>query len=140
MFDVASASEVQNQTAASVSAAYGKPIPVTVISKYQDWQERQTLQYESMKGHLVSDFLGLKDWAQQIQLYSLTNPLILGNAYKAIKPIASRNLIANTQCFPHPQLGKVGRGILKYFGLAQAFRVPQEILTRPGLLSGEFRD
>lgn len=139
MFSNSGALSTQNQTASGVSAGLGAPLSVTVINRMQDWQQRQTLQYASLKGHMVSDFLGLKDWLQQITQYSATNALILGAAYKSIKVFIDRNAIANSQCLPHPVLGKVGRQILSFFGIETAFRVPQEVLTKPASLSGYLR-
>lgn len=139
MFSNSGALSTQNQTASGISAGLGAPLSVTVINKMQDWQQRQVLQYAALKGHMVSDFLGLRDWQQQITMYSATNALILGAAYKAIKVFIDKNVIANSQCIPHPILGKVGRSILSFFGLETAFRVPQEILTKPSSLSGNLR-
>ena len=121
--------KVQNQLTSEVLQGFERPVSVVMINKAQDWQTRQRVAYESMKGLLKEDFLGLKDWNEQITLYSSANPMYLRGPHSVIKPLLTRNRNVLMQLANHPQLGWVGRLLVSIYGFAKVFVAPTEILN-----------
>jgi len=118
---------VQNEIASGSLASFNRPIGVIVLSRAQDWRNRQKIDYEASKGLLKQDFLGLKDWKEQISSYSRTS-LSLMMAYRLIRPLVTRNRHLMLSLIRNPWLGWVGRFLLKMQGMDRAFVAPESIL------------
>jgi len=118
-------------------AQYEIPVGVSIIPKGRDWASRQEMNYEAIKGLIKNDFLGLNDWADQINLYSSTNLTILKPAYTAIKALIPLNTRVEVTLAPDPASGlMVGQDLLTAVGLDEAFTIPQDILTDNSALTG----
>lgn len=131
----------QEDMAVSGLARFNRPISVHVVSQAQDWRARQRIDYEAGLGFLKQDFLGLKDWKEQIGLFSRAS-MALRIAYRVIRPLLTRNRHVLLKMMRHPRMGWVGRWLLRMTGMERVFLVPQSILEKPSGLGrsiGGFR-
>lgn len=121
----------QDLMASMEMARFNRPIPVHVVSQAQDWRSRQRIDYEASLGFLKQDFLGLKDWKEQIGLFSRAS-MPLRIAYRIIRPLLTRNRHVLLKMMRHPRMGWVGRWLLRMSGMERVFTVPQSVLEKPG--------
>ncbi len=119
---------VQNTLADASLTEFDRPIGVSIVPQGQDWKDRQKIQYEAIKGLMFKDFHGLQDFYEQMFIYSSTNPLILGPAWRAIQPLAPRNRNVLATLTDLPGLGLVGQYLATLVGFEQTFVLPNEIL------------
>lgn len=119
----------QNTLAAMDLARFNRAIPIHVISRSQDWRTRQRIDYEASLGFLKQDFLGLKDWKEQIGLFSRAS-MALRIAYRIIRPLLTRNRHVLLKMMRHPRMGWVGRWLLRMTGMDRVFTVPHTILEK----------
>lgn len=121
---------VQNQTAAVLLTEFDRPLAVLFISKNEDWQFRQKLQYESMKGLMKSDFLGLADFKSEMGTLMGAGSVGQKLAWKVMtaSKVVDTQPKLMTQLVPHPELGLVGRFVATLAGFTKLFVTPLEIL------------
>lgn len=121
-------STVQDNLTNQVLDRFHTSIGVNLMKKTDDWQSRQKIQYESMKGLMVVDWLSLADWGQQINLYSQTN-IILRSALGVITALISRNQQIRATLTNIQGLGLVGKFLLGITGFKTIFVAPSDLLS-----------
>ena len=122
-------SQVQDAMSSDDLADFNVPVSVVLITQAQDWQTRQQIAYAAIKGLLQGDFLGLADWQQQINLYSLANPAYLTGPYNTIKALAGLNQIVLKSLVLDPVLGLVGEFLTQIYGIQKTFVAPADLLN-----------
>lgn len=120
----------QDLIATGIAASYDRPIVVSVMSKLDKFPFLQLLAYNAQLGYTVKDFLGLKDFYDEMTIYSGTNVDVLQPAWNSIKTIAPVNPDVQALTYTDPILGQVGLPFLTMVGFAETFAVaPDELLT-----------
>jgi hypothetical protein len=122
-------SQVQDAMSSGDLADFNVPVSVVLITQAQDWQTRQQIAYAAIKGLLQGDFLGLADWQQQINFYSLANPAYLTLPYNTIKALAGLNQNVLRSLVLDPVLGLVGEFLTQIYGIQKTFVAPADLLN-----------
>lgn len=126
-------SEVQNKLSTELVEQFNRPLSLSMITKGQDWRTRQVLDYEASKGFLKSDFLGLKDWEEQMKIFCQASVLLNGPLL-AIKGLIPRNRNMLFSLRRLSGLGWVGGMLTKIHGFEKVFVAPQDILQNSNSL------
>ena len=119
----------QDLMSATALDQWDRPVTVAFIDQGQDWQSRQQIQYAAIKGLMKSDFLGLKDWQDQIQTYSKANPTQLSGPMAAIAGLVSQNARLMEDLTDDSELGLVGNYLLQVLGFTDIVLQPEQILN-----------
>jgi hypothetical protein len=115
---------VSNDPAAvAYVASYDLPLSITVMSTSQQWAFQQLLAYNAMLPYISMDFHGLKDFYDQMSLYSITNAFQLSGPWNAIKTIAPLNLNIQDEMYVDPDLGLIGNLYSQLPGFGKVFAV-----------------
>lgn len=121
-------SRVRDKIASDILEQFHVPIDLNVVEKLRDWQGRQKLQYESMKGLVHKDFFSVSDWKQQIALYSKTH-WILARAQLVILPFVLLNRLLLGTLLRDKIMGLVGKYVRSLHNFDRLFTLPQQLLS-----------
>jgi hypothetical protein len=120
----------QNELSAASLMQFARPVTISFVDKAQDWPTRQKIAYEAMLALLKADFHGLKDFSEQMELFSTANPMQLKAPWAAIKALAPLNRNLLLRLVPDPLLGTmVGRFLSTVLGFSRINLQPEEILA-----------
>lgn len=109
-------------------SSFNKPLSVAVISKLTKWPNLQTLGHDANLKDVGRNFHGLSDAKAELQKHDMANPMVLGSAWNAIKPIIGNNAEISKQMIDTSNLGKVGKSVLQYPSMGAVFAVsPDEL-------------
>jgi hypothetical protein len=124
------ANTVQSNLASGILDSFHVSIGLSLQSKLQNWQGRQDMQYESMKGLMNADFHSLLDFKFQMALYSSTNG-ILQIAWGLIQAMVPNNAKLLATLIRIPSFGNIplGSSVLSLVGVSNIITAPQDILT-----------
>lgn len=109
-------------TAVAYLASFDVPLSITVMSKTQSWPFLQQLGYNAQISYMNQDFHGVKDFCNQMNEYSSTQPMLTA-AWDAIKTLAPSNPSILLEMYVDPTLGQVGNLFLQMAGFGQVFSV-----------------
>jgi hypothetical protein len=107
--------------AADTDALYNNPVAVAVIAKASTFPFLQELGYNGQLSWLQQNFLGLKDFSDEMTIYSANVPLIA--PWASIKALVPLNLEVLKKIFISPTMGPVGDAFLTLLPLTQVFAV-----------------
>src|SRR5665213_969777 len=122
--------EVQSQFSTDILNQFHVSIGLSLQSKLNNWQGRQDIQYESIKGLMNVDFHSLLDFKFQMALYSSTNN-ILQAAWALIQALVPNNAKLLATLIRLPNFGNIplGSSVLSLVGVSNIVTAPQDILT-----------
>lgn len=107
---------------------FHRPLSINIVKKSRDWQFRQKMGYESMKGLMQKDWMSVSDWKEQISLYS-KSLILLSGPISAITPLLVLNRKLLTSLFIDKIKGKVGKFLQTMQGFDTAFVLSPETLN-----------
>src|SRR2546430_14449492 len=99
--------DIQDNLADDYLTQFNLSLGVSAVRKIDQFSRIQELTYNGILNSLKNNFLGLNDWAEQINTYSQTN-LILQGAYNAIKVLVKQNRNISEHIVNISGLGEVG--------------------------------
>jgi len=105
-------------------------INIVLVRRASDWKTRQKIQYEALKGLLMQDFVGLKDYERQLGILMRAGTIGQKIAWAFVKPMIKLQPRLRASTVIHPRLGVVGRFLLTLFGFDAVFRAPEDILIK----------
>lgn len=127
-------STVQDNLSTGILQQFHISIGTSLINKLQDWPTRQKIAYESMKGLMKDDWLGLQDFQVEMSRYSSTH-IILRLAYATIQYMIPLNQRIAATLVTIPGMGLVGRFLLTLSGFQSVFIAPPDILQNSDQLN-----
>lgn len=125
---------IQDNISNDYLAQYNKNLGVSAVQKVNNFAFIQKLTYNGILESLKENFLGLQDWADQIKLYSATNPVQLTAAYNAIKTLVPLNTETQLNIIDSDTLGKVGNLFESIQGYDKVFSLSDSDLTDPSVI------
>jgi hypothetical protein len=134
---VGSVAQVQNVLATTDLSAFNIVLPVDVTSRLQSWATRQKVNYASIVSLIAADFLSIKDWENQIQLYSAANAVQLSGPHTAISSLVKLNtLFKASSLVPDATLGlSVGLFLETLEAFSTVFSAQPELIQNAASLS-----
>jgi hypothetical protein len=124
--------EVQSNLSSGILDQFHVSIGLSLQNKLSNWQGRQDIQYESIKGLMNVDFHSLLDFKFQMAMYSSTNN-ILQVAWNLIQALVPNNAKLLATLIKLPSFGNIplGSSVLSLVGVSNIITAPQDILTDP---------
>ena len=126
---------IQDNISNDYLAQYNLNLGVSAVQKINNFAFIQKLTYNGILESLKENFLGLKDWSDQIAAYSATNGSILTPAYNVIKSIIPLNAEVTKNIVDSESLGLVGNLFETVQGFDKVFSLSDSELTDPSTIT-----